>query len=226
MAASGLTLLQIVNRVLERLREDSVAAYNTTTYSTFIAGIVNQVKTEIEEAWQWHALRETFSISTTNNTSQYALTGSRMSAAIIDGWNTTTGQQLTKGTVAGFNSKFFGVGSNSVQTGSPTQYLKAGLDSNYDVVVDVWPIPVTGHTDTLKFTVYVPQADLAANATVPLVPQNVLVEETIARALNERGDETAPKPNPGETFIMQDLLDSAISLDQGADQSEQDWQVE
>lgn len=146
---------------------------------------------------------------------------------VIDGWNTTTGQELTKGTVAGFNTKFFGVGSgNSVQTGSPTHYLKSGLDSNYDVVVDVWPIPVTGNTDTLKFQVYVPQADLAASATVPLVPQNLLVEETIARALNERGDETAPKPAPGETFIMQDLLDSAIAADQGADQSEQDWQVE
>jgi hypothetical protein len=227
MAASGLTFLQIVNRVLERLREDSVATYNETTYSTFIAGLVNQVKTEIEEAWQWHALRETFSISTTNNTSSYSLTGAGMSAAILDAWNITTGQELCKGTVAGFNRKFFGVGSgNSVQTGSPTEYLKSGLDANYDITVDVYPIPVTGKLDTLKFNVYVPQADLAAGSTVPLVPQNVLVEETIARAMNERGDDMAPKANPGETFIMQDLLDSAISIDQGTDQSEQDWEVE
>jgi hypothetical protein len=72
----------------------------------------------------------------------------------------------------------------------------------------------------------VPQDDLAANGTVPLVPQNVLIEETIARALNERGDETAPKPAPGETFIMQDLLDGAIASDGGYDDSETDWTVE
>lgn len=226
MAASGLTYLQIVNRVLERLRETAVASYNSTDYSTMIAGIVNQVKTEIEEAWQWHALRETYTISCANNASSYSLVGSRATAAVLDAWNMTTGQQLAKGTVAGFNQKFFGVGTNPVQTGSPTQYLKSGLDVNLDVTIDVWPIPVTGHLDTLKVNAYAPQADLAANGTVPLVPQNVLIEETIARALNERGDENAPKPAPGETFIMQDLLDSAISMDQATDQSEQDWVVE
>lgn len=226
MAATGLTFLQIVNRVLERLREPAVANYNDTDYSTMIAGLVNAVKAEIESSWQWHAMRETFSVTTLDNTAQYALTDSGMNAKVIDAWNTTTGQQLVKGTYAGFNRKFFGVGSNSVSTGSPSEYLQAGLDANHDVLVDVWPIPVTGHLDTLKFNAFVPQDDLAANGTVPLVPQNVLIEETIARALNERGDETAPKPMPGETFIMNDLLDAAIAMDRGYDDDEMDWQVE
>lgn len=226
MAATGLTFLQIVNRVLERMRETAVANYNSTDYSTMIAGMVNAVKSEIEGSWQWHAMRETFTVTPTDNVSQYSLTDAGMAAKVIDAWNTTTGQQLTKGTYAGFNSKFFGVGSNSVATGSPTEYLQSGLDANHDILVDVWPIPVTGQLDTLKFNCFVPQADLAANATVPLVPQNLLIEEVIARALNERGDETALKPAPGETFIMQDLLDTAISMDRGYDDSEMDWQVE
>jgi hypothetical protein len=225
MAASGLTFLQIVNRVLERLRETSVANYNSTDYSTMIAGLVNSVKSDIELSWQWHAMRDTFTVATSDNVAQYALTDAGMTAKIIDAWNTTTGQQLIKGTVPSFNQKFFGVGSNSVQTGSPTEFLQAGLDANHDPVVDVWPIPVTGQLDTLKFNAYVPQDDLAANGTVPLVPQNVLIEETIARAQNERGDETAPKPMPGETFIMNDLLDTAISMDRGYDDDELDWQV-
>jgi hypothetical protein len=230
MSASGLTFLQIVNRVLERMRETAVATYSELDYSTFIAGLVNQVKTEIEDAWQWHFMRDTFSVSTTNNTSQYSLTNSRMSAVIVDAWNTTTGQQLMKGTVDGFNSKFFGVGSTgAVQTGSPTEYLQAGYDANFDIVVDVWPIPITGQLDTLKFNAYVPQADLAADATVPLVPQNVLIEETIARAMLERGDESAQQPDPnspGGKFIRWDLLSSAISRDQGSDSTELDWEVE
>lgn len=227
MAKYGKTFLQIVNSVLERLRETAVATYTETDYSTLIAGLVNQVKSEIEEAWQWHALRDTFSVATTNNVSNYALTDAGANAVILDGWNITTGQELTRGTVASFNSKFFGTGSAAVQTGSPTEYLKAGLDANYDISVDVWPIPVTGTLDTLKFNVYVPQDDIAADATVPLVPQNVLVEEVIARAQNERGDEMAPKPNPGETFILREMLASAIAVDQAtADDSEMDWEVE
>jgi hypothetical protein len=226
MAASGLTFLQIVNRVLERLRESAVANYNDTDYSKLISGLVNTVKSEIESSWQWHALRDTFTVATSDNVSQYSLTDAGMAAKVVDAWNTTTGQQLEKGTYADFNSKFFGVGSQGVQTGSPTQYLQAGLDSNYDALVDVWPVPVTGKLDTLKFNVYVPQDDLAANGTVPLIPQDVLIEEVIARALNERGDENAPKPMPNETFIMQDLLDSAIAADGGYDSTEMDWQVE
>lgn len=226
MAASALTFLQVINRVLERLRESSVAAFNSTDYSTHLGHIVNQVKAELEEAWYWHAMRETYSVSTSNNTSNYALTSSGMNAVVIDGWNTTTGDELGKGSVADFNAKFFGTGSSSVQTGSPRQYIPAGFDANFDLTVDVWPIPVTGNLDTLKFSVFVPQADLAASATVPLVPQNVLIEETIARALVERGDENAPKPAPGETFILRDLLASAIARDEGrTDPTESDWEV-
>lgn len=226
MAASGLTFLQIINRVLARLRESSVSNYNDTDYSSMIGSIVNTVKSEIEAAWQWHAMRETYSVTTLNNTSQYTLTGAGMAAKVIDAWNTTVGLKLEKGTYDDFNRKFFGVGSNAVQTGSPTQYLQAGLDANHDPVVDLWPIPVTGYLDTVKFNVYTPQDDLAANGTVPLVPQDVLIEETIARALIERGDEGAQQPAPGETFIKQDLLDSAIAADRGYDDTEMDWELE
>jgi hypothetical protein len=222
----GLTFLQIVNRILERMRESTVAAYNTTDYSTLISNMVNQVKAEIEAAWQWHALRNTFSVTCTDGVSHYALTDSGSNAKIIDGWNTTTGGKLAKGTNSKFNSRFFGVGSASVAAGSPTEYLPAGLDANLDIAVDVWPVPTSSHLDTLKFNVYVPQDDLAAGATVPLVPQNVLIEEVIARLLHEKGEEGAHQPMPGDTFIMRELLASAIAADAGDDPDEMDWYVE
>src|SRR5688572_3106023 len=108
MSASGLTFLQVVNRVLERLREGSVAAYNETTYSTLIASIVNQVKSEIEDAYRWNAMRDTFAVTAVPGTTNYVLTNSGANATIIDGWNTTVPMKLTRGTNAGFNEKFFG----------------------------------------------------------------------------------------------------------------------
>ena len=223
MAATGLTFLQCVNRVLERLRESTVAAYNENTYSTMIAALMNQVKAEIEEAWAWHAMRDTFSVTTVNGTSNYALTSSGMNAQIIDGWNTTTENKLKRGTNAGFNAKFFG--TSDPDDGDPTEYLVTGLDSNYDITVDVWPIP-DATTNILKFNVYIPQRDLAADATVPLVPQNLLIEETYARALVEKGEEGATPPQPGTTFIRTDLLAAAVSRDQGTDETETDWETE
>jgi hypothetical protein len=223
MAASGMTLLQIVNRILERLRESTVAAYNSTDYSTLITAMVNQVKAEIEEAWYWHALRETYTVSAVVGTSNYALTDSGMNAVVIDGWNTTTNGRMTRGTVRDFDEYYFG--TSSVPTNNPTEYIPAGFDANYDLTIDIYPPPAS--TNTLKFTVYVPQDDLAASATVPLVPQNVLIEETIARLLAERGDEGAPQAQPGSTFIRSDLLAAAVSRDQGrTDSSELDWEVE
>lgn len=229
MAASGLTFLQIVNRVLERLRETAVADFDESDYSSFISGLVNQVKTEIEEACYWHVMRNTFSVSTTNNTSQYSMTGAGQAAIILSGWNITNGQPLEKGSVAEFDRHFFGVGSSSVQTGSPTEYLQAGLDSGFDIVVDVWPVPITGKLDTLKFTVYTPQADLTDNGTVPLVPQNVLIEEVIARAKLERGDEDALQPDAQSQsgkFIRWDLLSAAVTKDRSIDGDENDWITE
>lgn len=228
MAASGLTYLQIINRVLERLRESSVAAYNSTDYSTFIAGLVNQVKSEIEDAWHWHALRDTFSVTCEDGVVHYALADTGMNAVILEGWNVTQGRSLlTRGSGKDFNLKFFGIGGNALDTGSPLQFIQNGLDDNYDIALDVWPVPTTGHLDTLKFNVYVPQADLAADATVPLVPQNVLIEETIARAFAERGEEGAPQTQPGMgSFIRSDLLAQAVMRDQGADPTETDWEVE
>jgi hypothetical protein len=67
---------------------------------------------------------------------------------------------------------------------------------------------------------------LSAGADVTLVPQSVLIEEVVARAMVERGDEAAPKPQQGETFIMRDLLASAISREAGHDPYELDWCAE
>ncbi len=219
MSASGLTWLQIINRVLARLREDAVAANDSTTYSAFIGSLVNQVKAEIEDAYRWNAMRDTYAVTCVAGTATYALTGSGMNTSIINGWNTTYPRELIRGTNAQFDRNFFGV--SSVQTGVVTHYIPAGYDANYDTKIDLFPVP--SGTDALKFNTYTPQADLSADATVPLCPQSVLIEETIARAMLERGDEGAPQPAPGETFIRRDLLDSAIARESAHDDTEQDW---
>jgi hypothetical protein len=166
MSASGLTYLQIINRVLGRLREGSVAANDSTEYSTFIGTLVNQVKAEIEDAFHWNSMRDTYSVSAEVGTTSYVLTGAGMNAVILNGWNSTTSQELRKSTNADFDQKFFGV--ESVHTGPVEQYLAAGFDANLDLKFDVWPSPSAANT--LKLNVYVPQADLSSDSTVPLVP--------------------------------------------------------
>lgn len=221
MGAQGLTWLEIVNRVLARLREASVSTVSETTYSTMLGALVNQVKSEIEDAYYWNALRDTYSISTSNGVTSYEFDGAGPDAVVLEGWNTTIPGQLTRGTNAQFNEWFFG--TTDVQTGPTTYFIPAGLSADYDLKIDIWPEP-DATTQALIFNVYKPQADLSADGDVPLVPQSVLIEETIARALNERGDESAPKPQqPGDTFINRELLQSHISREAGQDPEEMDW---
>src|SRR5207247_471331 len=108
MAVNALTWLQIINCILVRLREVTVAVNDSTDYSKLVGGLVNQVKTEIEKAYYWQAMRDTYSVSATVGTTNYALTSSGMNAVIIDGWNITQQQQLSRGTNTDFNAKFFG----------------------------------------------------------------------------------------------------------------------
>lgn len=225
MTATELTFLQIVNRVLSRMRESTVSTYNETDYSTMVGHMVNQVKAEIEAAWYWHALRDTYSVAATNPNASYALTGTSSKAVILEGWNRTYGSLMKKSSNRRFNELFFGTPSGTaVQTGAIDKWLQSGLDSNYDVIVEVYPVPDVAQT--LAFNVYVPQAELSDGSTICRIPQNVLIEEVIARLMHERGDENAPQPVPGQTFLRADLLAAAIVDDQSVDHNEMDWEAE
>lgn len=219
MATHGLTFLQIINRILPRMRESTVAANNSTEYSTHVGHIINAVKAEIENAFYWNALRNTYEISTTAGVTSYSLTGAG-DCIILSGWNTTSSVELTRGTNREFDKFFFGSGGTLPQN-IPHQYLPAGLDASYDRKVDIYPAP--NGTYTLKFNVYTQQDDLSADGDIPLVPQPLLIEETIARLLVERGDENAPRPEPGSTFILKDLLAQEIAREAGHDDEELDW---
>lgn len=213
------TYLQVVNKVLTRLRETTVATVTETSYSTLIGAIVNQVKTEIEDTWRWHALRDTYNVPTVAGTASYVLTDSGPDAVILDAWNYTKQWQMNRGTYHGMNSRFFSVGT-SIQTGSPEMFLEAGLNTNFDIQIDIWPKPTA--VETLYFNVYKPQAELSSGATVPLVPIAVLVEGAVSRAIAERGDDGGIAIQQQEA-IYRDLLASAVARDAARDLSELNW---
>ena len=72
-----MTYLNLVNNILRRLRERTVSTVEENAYSTLIGVLVNDAKEEIENAWNWSALRTTLSATTTSGTFNYELNGSQ-----------------------------------------------------------------------------------------------------------------------------------------------------
>lgn len=218
MPAFAKTKLEIVNEVLERLRESTVAATSNSLYSVMLARILNSVKTEIEQSWSWLNLRDTYNVTATQGTTSYALVGSGQYAQILDVWNSSTNVKMRRGSFESFNQKFFGTAN--LQTGEPTEYLPVGVDANYDLQLDIWPVPTT--SSILKVNIYAPQADPATDATVVTVPSQILIEGMLAYALAERGDDNGTAAQAQQAYYRA-LLAGAVATEGGHDPTEQDW---
>jgi hypothetical protein len=179
-----LTYLEAVNRVLRRLRENEVTTVNETPYSKLIGDLVNVVKVEIEDAWDWSALRTTLTATTANALFNYVLTGSGTRLRVLDIINDTDDFLMQQRGTKWFDQQFL---LNSQQFGSPMYYNFNGVDNNGDSQVDFFPIPDGIYN--VRINVVLPQAELVADSTQIKIPALLLVEGALSRAISERGDD-------------------------------------
>ena len=89
-----MTFLELVNKVLLRLRESPVATVqgsgNSNMYARLIGEFVNEAKAQVESAWDWSALRSTLSATTTAGVFNYELNGSGNNFKVLDVVNDTS----------------------------------------------------------------------------------------------------------------------------------------
>lgn len=179
-----MTYLEAVNRVLRRLRENEVTTVNESPYSKLIGDLINVVKVEIEDSWDWSALRTTLTAVTTDSIFNYVLVGSGTRLRILDVINDDEHIIMQQRGTKWFDQQII---LNSEQLGSPMYYNFNGVNSNGDTQVDFFPIPDDVYS--IRINCVLPQAELEADATKILIPANLLVEGVIARAISERGDD-------------------------------------
>ena len=179
-----MTYLEAVNRVLRRLRENEVTTVNESPYSKLIGDLINVVKVEIEDSWDWSALRTTLTAVTTDSIFNYVLVGSGTRLRILDVINDDEHIIMQQRGTKWFDQQII---LNSEQLGSPMYYNFNGVNVNGDTQVDFFPIPDDVYS--IRINCVLPQAELEADATQILIPANLLVEGVIARAISERGDD-------------------------------------
>ncbi len=179
-----MTYLECVNRVLRRLRENEVTTVNETPYSKLIGDLVNVVKVEIENSWNWSALRTTLTATTTDSLFNYVLVDSGTRFRVLDVVNDTEDVFMEERSSRWFDEQFL---MSSVQHSAPIYYNFNGVNSNGDTQIDLYPIPDGVYN--IRINVILPQQELVADSTQIQIPANLLVEGALARAISERGDD-------------------------------------
>jgi len=212
-----MTYLQIVNNVLKRLRERTVSTVNETSYSTLIGMLVNDAKQEVEQAWDWSALRTTLTATTTAGAFAYELTGSGDTLKILDVVNDTSNTFMTYKTAHEFNNYYL----NTTPTqGSPRYYSFNGLDDNGDTIVEVYPPPDGEYL--IRFNIIDRQTDLSEDTDVPVCHNKAIEMLAYAKAVEERGEDGGTASQSAYNTANR-VLNDALSIDQAKHPEELIW---
>lgn len=197
------TYLQLVNDVLTRLREPTVASVTENDYSSLIGKLVNDAKREVEDAWDWEALATTYTISTSNGTTSYAITGAGDASRLHRVYNTTNRIYLEERPHEYFISNI----DLAAQTvyGIPAYWATDGLDASGDLKIQIFPVPNT--TYTIKVDAYTPEAELTTNSGSTKLPKIPIVALAWAKAIEERGEDGGVNVSSQYAVAKQALAD-------------------
>jgi hypothetical protein len=199
------TYLELVNQTLVRLREPEVTAVTDNVYSKLIGNYINDAKRQTEDAYNWNALSETLTVSTSADLFNYVLTGIGQRFRVIDVINDTSETFLQLATTGQMNEWLLGVNNRPVEKKAPQYYNFNGVDGNGDTQVDLYPIPDGVYT--LYFNVIKPQAPLSANADQLKIPPEPVIFLAYSKALLERGEDSGITSSEAYQLYLQSLSD-------------------
>lgn len=213
-----MTYLQMVNNILKRLRERQVSSVSENAYSSLIGVLINDAKREVEDSWDWSALRTTITATTVPSTFSYVLTGSQNNIKVLEVLNDTEDNYLQYKEAKWMTKQFL---LTSPETGSPMFYSFNGVDNDGDTIVDVYPIPDA--VETLRFNVIQREQEMETDADVCNVPVQPVLLLAYAKAIEERGEDAGVGASSAYITATRSLND-AISLDAIKHPEELIWQ--
>jgi hypothetical protein len=208
--------IQIVNEVLARLRESEVSSVNDNAYSKMIGKFVNDAKRNVEDAYNWNALYDTLSATTTADIFNYVLTGSGQRFRVIDVINEDDKIVLREIPTSKMTQLFLFTPTK----GTPFYYNFNGTNVNGDTQVDLFPTP-NGVYD-IRFNIVLPQPIMTTDSTVLKVPYEPVVFLAYAKALAERGEDGGLASSEAYGLYKTSLAD-AIAIESGRYSEESAW---
>jgi len=221
-----MTFRELINEVLIRLREETIAtdwsgnindSSTVTDYQKVIGSLINDSKRNVESYHDWLVLRETKAITTVSGTRNYNLS-SGQEIKLIDVTNQATGGKLVQVSRQYINSTLY----PTENTGEPMYYAFNGADSDSNLKVDLEPKPDS--IQTISFDIVKFQDELKTASTKLKIPTKPVVLGAWARAVSERGEDGGT--NTGVIALeVSESINQAVILDSGNVQYESEWYV-
>lgn len=212
-----MTYLEIVNNMLKRLRERTVSTVNETPYSTLIGVLVNDAKSEVENAWNWSALRNTLTLTTSSGIFNYELNGTGNNFSVMDVVSEDGNFFMEYRTQHDFNRFYL---NQTPATGIPRYYNFNGVSSDGDTLVDVYPKP--NNTYTIYFNIIQRTVDLALDTDKLVVPLQPTLLLAYAKAIEERGEDGGASSSSAYATSAR-MLNDAIAQDAQRHSEELEW---
>lgn len=212
-----MTFLEAVNDVLKRLREEEVLSVNDTKYSKLIGTMINDAKTQVENAYSWNALQTTIDIATASGTHTYTLTGSGGRLRVLNNVNDQNKVTLMS---KPWSEVVYLQKQGTVGNTAPYYYAFNGVDSAGDSKVTLFPTP--DNVYNISFICVVPQSSLSSDSDVLSVPSLPVVLGAYARAVAERGEDQGMASS--EVYgLYKDALSDAIAIENSRTAEEATW---
>ena len=213
-----MTYLEIVNNILRRLRERTVSTVNESAYSALIGILVNDAKQEIEQAWDWSALRTTLTATTQQGVFAYELTGSGDNLKVLDVVNDTSNNFLEYKSAHEFNRYY--LTNDPAPEGSPRYYSFNGLTDEGDTIAEVYPPPDGVYA--IRFNIVDRRPALSTDTDQLYIPTQPVIQLAYAKAVEERGEDGGVAGASAYNTASR-VLSDAIALDAAKHPEETIW---
>lgn len=234
-----MTFLSLLNKVLRRLREDTVNTMDSTDYSRLVSEFIAEIHQECVEVHDWTSMRHPITLAVASGTRTYNL-----GLTIANGGNVPNTERVTKtdsllvydelnrpmafmfdDSSAAQGDRMLPISHTAMErlyqsdraltNTEPNYFSYRQHPSNDGLELTIWPIPSANRT--VRFTFWTaedePETDGTDDNTVILVPWKPVYLGAVMMALNERGEEMGEPGNMAERRYY-NALARAVETDQ------------
>ena len=181
-----LTYLEVVNKVLLKLRVSQVTTVAANNYSSLVGELVNEARKDVENALslRWHDLRVSWSFDTEAGVAIYRMTTFGQDYRVDGIYNSTNNWQLLT-PIKSSNWRLF---TATGLSGRPDYYRVVGFQEDGDPQLQLYPTP-SSTEHTIVMDGFAGQGFISVDDTLISVPSDPVILGAYVRAIEERGDD-------------------------------------